>query len=270
MILFVFEGEKREPELFRSIETLFFRNKQNIVCSFGNNIYELYRELSDYDGAGDLVSILREKYKGHVDSPFSEVVSSSDFSEIYLIFDFDFQNRNITLADMNQQVLEMLEIFDDETGNGKLYINYPMVEAIRYTKTLPDPEYNSYTVSREKCQNSSFKALADEFSDYNSLDFITLNPRRPATNKEIESRRLNWEILETQNVSKANLICNGTPTIPEDKQSISQHAIFRSQLASFIEPSETVSILSAFPLFLFDYFPATPIEIRKKLLLFIC
>lgn len=38
MILFVFEGEKREPELFRAIEKLFFKDSQHIVCSFGNNI----------------------------------------------------------------------------------------------------------------------------------------------------------------------------------------------------------------------------------------
>lgn len=31
MILFVFEGAKRELDLFRAIETLFFQDKQSIV-----------------------------------------------------------------------------------------------------------------------------------------------------------------------------------------------------------------------------------------------
>lgn len=48
MILFVFEGEKREPELFRAIEKLFFKDSQHIVCSFGNNIYELYQRFIWY------------------------------------------------------------------------------------------------------------------------------------------------------------------------------------------------------------------------------
>lgn len=48
MILFVFEGEKREPELFRAIEKLFFKGSQHIVCSFGNNIYELYQRFIWY------------------------------------------------------------------------------------------------------------------------------------------------------------------------------------------------------------------------------
>lgn len=36
------------------------------------------------DGVGDVVSILREKSKDKEDNPFKDVVSSSDFSEIYL------------------------------------------------------------------------------------------------------------------------------------------------------------------------------------------
>lgn len=255
MILFVFEGEKREPELFRAIETLFFKDKQSIVCSFGNNIYELYGELKSLDDAGDIVSVMRERYNGEERSPFAGIESSSSFSEIYLIFDYDFQNKNIMLAEMNRQILEMLELFDDETENGKLYINYPMVEAIRYTKTLPDPEYRDYVVSREQCQKTSFKGVADEFSDYKSLDFLTFSIRKPASEKEIESRKQNWMMVNIQNVCKANLICNDSFSIPDDKMSISQREIFSNQLTKFIGPSESVSILSAFPLFLFDYFP---------------
>ena len=113
MILFVFEGAKREPDLFRAIETLFFQDKQNIVCSFGNNIYELYNELQSFEGDGDIVSILKERYQGQKDSPFTDDAKSSDFSEIYLIFDYDFQNKNISLDVMNSQLEEMLDMFDD-------------------------------------------------------------------------------------------------------------------------------------------------------------
>lgn len=230
MILFVFEGAKREPDLFRAIETLFFQDKQNIVCSFGNNIY------------------------GQKDSPFTEDAKSSDFSEIYLIFDYDFQNKNISLDVMNSQLEEMLDKFNDETDNGRLYINYPMVEAIRYTKNLPDKDYWTYVVSKKECTDSSFKSIADSFSDYKSLDFLTLSTRRTATEKEIRSRLDNWRLLIVQNVSKANYICSGENEMPEDKDAVSQNAIFDAQKVYIIR-SESVSILSAFPLFLFDYFP---------------
>ena len=44
MILFVFEGAEREPKIFKTLERLFFGAGERIVCSFGNNIYELYRQ----------------------------------------------------------------------------------------------------------------------------------------------------------------------------------------------------------------------------------
>lgn len=62
MILFVFEGVKREPDLFRTIQRLYFSNrKEQIVCSYNNNIYQLYKDLQEYDGDGDIVSLLMEK-----------------------------------------------------------------------------------------------------------------------------------------------------------------------------------------------------------------
>ena len=68
MILFVFEGVKREPDLFRTIQRLYFANKdEQIVCSYNNNIYQLYKDLQEYDGDGDIVSLLMEKFAGQAE-----------------------------------------------------------------------------------------------------------------------------------------------------------------------------------------------------------
>ena len=254
MILFVFEGKRREPDIFRTLKYLFFPKGQTIVCSFGNSIYELYRQLKQLDGAGDIVSLLRENNKDNPESPFNPNDKSSDFSEIYLFFDYDFQNRNLTLDQMNQQVSEMLSLFDDETENGKIYINYPMIEAIRYTKELPDKHYYEYTVSRTVCHDQGFKDLAQQFSAYGSLDFIVLDLRRRPSQKKLEKVKLNWDLLERQNVMKANYICNQMLSMPTDKESVSQNKIFEAQLSKYIEPKNEVSVLSAFPLFNYDYF----------------
>ena len=46
MILFVFEGEDREPYLYKTLEKLYLpKDNDNIICSFGNNIYDLYSEM---------------------------------------------------------------------------------------------------------------------------------------------------------------------------------------------------------------------------------
>lgn len=256
MILFVFEGEYREPELFATIQKMFFpRDNERITYSFGNNIYELYNELSKLDDAGDLVSLLQERCSGQADNPF-EGLNSSDFSEIYLFFDYDFQNKNLELAEINRQLKEMLSKFNDETEYGKLYINYPMIESIRYTKELPDANYYEYVISRADC--SSFKKLAADFSAYSSLDFILIDSRKDVSElseKKLKSLRDNWEHLKKQNVNKANYICHGKNEAPNKKEEVSQEQIFESQLQKHVNKEQSeVAILNAFPLFLYEYF----------------
>ncbi|MBQ9664885.1 MAG: hypothetical protein IJV33_00235 [Bacteroidaceae bacterium] len=253
MILFVFEGEKREPDLFRTLQRLYFpRDNETIVCSFGNNIYELYQELEDYGEDGDIVAIMKERLVDKEDNPLAAIDRSSDFSEIYLFFDYDFQHKYLSLEVINSQVAEMLSMFNDETDRGKLYINYPMIESIRYTKELPDASYQTYVVTREEC--CDFKALCDDFSAYPSLDFILLKDEKPTKEKYL-SVRDNWEYLKEQNVKKANHICCGTLAYPLTKAVISQDAIFQNQLSKFVNTdTQEVSILNAFPLFLYEYF----------------
>lgn len=254
MILFIFEGNKREPQLFDSIQRLFFpKSNDVIVCSFGNNIYELYRQLNELGGDGDVISILREKYHGEKNNPFEHIEASSDFSEIYLFFDYDFHNENYSLAELNEQLKDMLLVFDNETENGKLYINYPMVESIRYTKQLPDKDYWMYTVSRDNCRN--FKRLSGEFSVYGNLDFITVPRHREPTDTEIAKAKENWSFLKEQNVCKANYICSGNNCMPDGIDCISQADIFHGQQEKFVNKQiPEVSILNAFPLFLYEYF----------------
>ncbi len=253
MILFVFEGERREPDLFHTLQRLYFpRDNETIVCSFGNNLYELYQELEDYGEDGDIVAIMKERLADKEDNPLAEIDRSSDFSEIYLFFDYDFQHKHLPLKEINIQVAEMLSMFNDETDRGKLYINYPMIESIRYTKELPDASYHAYVVTREAC--SDFKALCDSFSAYPSLDFILLKDEKTTKEKYL-SVRDNWEYLKEQNVKKANYICCGTLAYPLAKAVISQNLIFQSQLSKFVNTdAQVVSILNAFPLFLYEYF----------------
>lgn len=254
MILFVFEGVKREPDLFRTIQRLYFSNREEqIVCSYNNNIYQLYKDLQEYDGDGDIVSLLMEKFASQKDNPLKDIDKSADISEIYLFFDYDFHNRNLSLEEINRQVKEMLETFDNETEYGKLYIDYPMVESIRYTKFLPDANYWTYTISRTDCNR--FKGLSAEFSAYRSFDFILLTENREPTEEEIEEVKQNWVYLKEQNVSKANYLCNGENGIPASKDDILQDKIFDSQIEKYVNTEECkVAVLNAFPLFIYDYF----------------
>lgn len=251
MILFVFEGAEREPRIFKTLERLFFGKEERLVCSFGNNIYELYRQLRAFDGEGDIVSILREN-----NAQLPSGVKSSDFSEIYLFFDYDFQNTNLNLEEMNERLREMLELFDNETDNGKLYISYPMVESLCYTKQLPDELFAEYAISRSDCMNRPFKDYAREFSFYGSLDFVELpdsGHRRPGK-REVARIRQNWIWLVQQHTSKANYMCNGENSMPLNKEIVAQPRIFMAQCENYLSDGERIAVLNGFPLFLFEYF----------------
>lgn len=143
MILFIFEGAKYEPPLYKGIKALFFpRSDDQVLCSFCSSIYTFYKRLKDdFDGFGDVVDILKEE-KEKTD-PNNEIFKykSSDFESIYLFFDYDFYWGDI--ATKNAQVLELLKYFNEETENGKLFISYPMIESIQYTKELPDNQYHT-------------------------------------------------------------------------------------------------------------------------------
>lgn len=262
MILFVFEG-KDDKIYFESIKRLFFPEKSDtFVCTYNSNIYSLYTKLKEHD-------VLRGMLEVNTVSVFKEILSErgdetlkdireDEVSEIYLFFDYDFQESSRTLEENNRRLSEMLEYFADETESGKLYINYPMVESLRYTKELPDANYWKYTVARQRCQEESFKHQVHEFSFYRAnLEYI-IPAVKPADNEarillKTDTARQNWRHLITMNLSKSNYVCNGRNEIPEEADS--QKALFDNQLSKYVETEECkVAILNAFPIFLFEYF----------------
>lgn len=267
MILFVFEGAAREPMLFNTIQKLFLpKETEPFVCTYNSNIYSLYAKLKQYDvfddiqASGNTVSILNEILESKGDHTLSNLVVS-DVSQIYLFFDYDFHESRYTLEENNLHLQEMLQFFCDETDNGKLYINYPMVDSIRYTKQLPDNEYLSYTVARNVCRH--FKKLTSDFSFYPSFDFLLMssneNEKEESKERRLMYARENWTHLIRMNVSKANYLCNDLPELPIRINDIEQELIFYNQLNKFVNTEDCcVSILNAFPIFVFEYCGKVP------------
>ena len=260
MILFVFEGKKTEPNLFKTLEYLYFTKKnERKICCFGYNIYELYRLMNESDFTEDVVSVIRDKLANRDDNPLKDVADVADISEIYLFFDYDFQNKNLSIDEINSQLCELLNFFNDESENTRLYIHYPMVESIKCTNKLPDKDFVTYTANRTNCDNFKFY-VTQNFNFYKSSDFYEFqidkktNELRQLTKEKEEKIRLNWEHLKQQNISKANFVCTGKYEMPKKEDNIDQKVIFENQLEKYILPKNEVAILNAFPLFLFEYF----------------
>ena len=261
MILFIFEGKKTEPNLFKTIEKLYFPNtNERKVCCFGYNIYELYKLMNESDFTEDVITVIRSKIATRNDHSIPEDADVSDFSEIFLFFDYDFQNKNLPSEELDNQLKNMLEFFNDETENGKLYINYPMVEAIKCTNKLPDSRFIHYTATRKEC--SDFKNyITSAYPFYKSTDFFifaidgrTKEIREPLTKEKLTLVSNNWNTLKEQNIKKANFICNDIFDYPESKDDINQQLIFNCQKEKFVDKDDSVSILRSFPLFLYEYF----------------
>ena len=176
---------------------------------------------------------------------------ASDFSEVYLFFDYDLHDdaTHMTIDEKNSVLRDMLAFFDDETGNGKLYVNYPMVESIRYTKEIPDPDYWRYVVRVSDC--SQFKKTARDFSFYGNLDFISYKRN---TKEDFQKARQNWEILKNRILQRQIIFAT-----------VSWSSLYRNLMFLKIKSSslksqsmywrkDEISILNSFPLFLYEYF----------------
>ncbi|WP_147625750.1 hypothetical protein [Alistipes provencensis] len=274
MILFVFEGAKCEPRLFNSLQALFFRKEaESFICTYNSNIYSLYTKLKRLDifgdpigASGDTVTVLNEILKQQGDNTLDAIVETN-VSEIYLFFDYDFHNSRLSLDENNLHLQEMIDYFHEETANGKLYINYPMVESIRYTQRLFDINYWQYIVMRDECHK--FKHLACKFSYYSSFDHLLIsNNKNEADEKKIEKAkqaRCNWCNLIVMNVMKANYICYGSNSFPFEKMLISQKDILENQIQKYVcQEKSKVAILNAFPLFLYEYFKNAAIHCCRE------
>ena len=246
MILFILEGNKPDRSLYQTMMKICGVDEETVAIVYGCNIDALYHDLNELGNGADVVGLLKEKLNNDSSSDSNKLLIRSDqISEIYLIFDYDFHDVKRSPDVLNEQLENLLDYFCEETEHGKLYINYPMIEAIKYTKEMPDSEYYSYCVSREECR--CFKQLASAFSYYPNIDFLTR-----VGDSELKQ---NWERLKIQNVSKANFICNGTNVYPPlDRESISQKQILNNQIDKYeSQPGCKVSVLSSFPLLMYDW-----------------
>ena len=75
-------------------------------------------------------------------------VRRKDVAQIYLFFDYD---GHATLAD-DDDMARMLAHFDNETENGKLYVSYPMAEALKHWQGFQDSV--AYAKAKTACDHT--------------------------------------------------------------------------------------------------------------------
>ena len=103
-ILFVIEGESREMDIVKNICNVFFKNTQIKIIPIpaGENIYMLWKKLKEDEFETDLLELLKENKA--IDSSEIDNMQRDDFSEVYLFFDYDGHQDNLSNKDEDEKL----------------------------------------------------------------------------------------------------------------------------------------------------------------------
>ncbi|MBR5949748.1 MAG: hypothetical protein IKZ82_14050 [Clostridia bacterium] len=125
--MLVVEGRLEKDTFFKSVLYSFPEldiDPEDIVV-YGTNIYNLINNIKDEYGD--------RWYDDDIDIPFVYSVHEgiepklykADFKNIFLIFDFERQDPFYD----EESIRHMNEVFNDASDNGRLFLNYPMLES---------------------------------------------------------------------------------------------------------------------------------------------
>jgi hypothetical protein len=229
--LFVFEGEKAEKNYFKSLERAFFPNEEGrLLLTFQNDLYELYTQISA-DEYLDTFELIKELNQITNKDEGIKNLRRDQVGQIYLFFDLEPNDQKFSGGGL----LDMLRRFNNETEHGKLFISYPMIEAIRDIGVLD--EYLERVVDLSDCRGAIYKNLSAQrgsraYQDARKID------------------KQGWQYLIEANLRKANLLISGDNKLDlvSDQSSIASAQLNNGSLR------DPLPVLSAFPIFIADYF----------------
>lgn len=234
--VFVLEGESKEDTIINMMSNCFFSSENHIIINLpvSQNIYMLYLTLKKYDFEIDFIELLRSEIASAEKA--LQGIKRQQIDQIYMFFDYDPQQKNLpNILDPYDVLREMLGFFSDETDQGKLYLSYPMAEAI-------------YDFKSDMCQ-------AHTNCMYDVEELIAYK-HNTGENNRLSSAHLQYEmwhkiintfilrikcLFEFDNINYDEYVLNISP----------ENIFFKEN--EIINNKNNIFILSAFPEFLLDY-----------------
>lgn len=235
-VLFIFEGPKLEKSITDNLVKFFVNENTIVTCAYCTTIYKMYAEISNDEDLDTFnlvkdIAINKDKLKDF---------KRSDFAQIYMFFDYDGHATNAS----DKKIKDLLDFFNEETEKGKLYLSYPMVEALKHVE-----DFDTFEELKVLCkENIDYKKVVRQ-NGLESLKHI------------VKYDNQNWKALIDIHLKKMNKIVNNSYRFPSEV--IDQSVIFDNQLEKYINVDQTIAILSAFPVFLHDYYGNE--ETKKRL-----
>jgi len=234
-ILVIVEGARVDFQLMKHLLHIYGIDMHHEIVSYKTNIYTLYSEMfSAGDPSSiDILQLLKEREK----SAQKKRIFDERYTDILLIFDLDPQDTSFS----EQKISDMLQFFHESSDMGKLYLNYPMVEAFYHMKSIPDEYYNGYTVS------------LDEIADYKQR---VNRENRNRDYSKFAITRQECNIVIQQNIDKAWLIAEiDKPSDLEESLCPDPLIVLEKQLER-METTHFVRVLCTCAFYIVDYNPA--------------
>ncbi|MSA71838.1 hypothetical protein [Holdemania massiliensis] len=228
-ILVLVEGAKTDVALMERLFSIYQIDFKYEIVSYCTNIYTLYKEMFEDNDPDDmdLLQLLKSREPDLV----KKTLFDESYSDILLIFDLDPHDFGFN----PEKIRHMAKYFVESSDVGKLYINYPMVEAFYHMTSIPDLNFNTYNATLNELSAGTYKARVNR--ENRNHDY-----RKFAATKE------ECNIVIRQNISKAWLVVGD----PEDDMPPSQAEILNTQLNS-IQNENRVAVLSTCAFFIPEY-----------------
>lgn len=245
--LFVVEGEARDLRFAEEMRGFMgVRGEVRLVClPAEQNVYMLYRRLADDDFESDVVEVLRESVPAA--AKCLEGISRDSVDQVYLFFDYDPHQDNVSTEDPDALLESMISAFDNENDSGKLYISYPMVEALYDYRAGQCQTHSGCYI--DSADIPSYKRFAGEGN--------------PNASKRMGAEE--WKDLIACFVLRCKCLLNmDEVSFDGYRERVTVGTIFHKE-RGLLRQEGKVFVLSAFPEFLLDYFGANFFNARAKL-----
>lgn len=231
-ILFVVEGQNDEVKYINRLFNKCNKLQKYEIVPYKTNLHNLADKLvvdGKIDSTLDLRLVLKEM---EVDESEKSKLSQ-DFSDIILVFDFEPQ-QDVPRFD---KIRVLLQFFDKSTENGKLYINYPMMQSYRHFAELPDAKFKELIVTNEDARH--YKEIVGEISGFTNVDHHSYNL---------------FVSIAYHHLLKINFILNGKYELPDKNfvYNLSQVDLFDIQLRLLNEKGY-IYVVNTFALFIIEY-----------------
>lgn len=245
-VLIVLEGEQPEKNTLARLQRAFPEeladlSEDLVKIIFKSNIYSLYGKLKDDEGFLDVVEVLKEQ---HTDDEELQNLDRESVSQVFLFFDLDIHGLAQSIEQSCEQLDELLNFFDNETENGKLFLSYPMVEVVnicdRSNGLMPE-DRKLFKIC--DCEEDGFKHFVNDLNR-DSKTICRANCRE------------NWLIICRANYEKAQWLMHLTSEELFSVLDQMQQAAILQHQQKLIKQDNVVAILSAFPFFLLEYLGA--------------